>query len=232
MDERLRDLKYKYHLDDVLRRWLEYNNDDDMQEAGKELEQFRLGLPKEYLRSPSNTLYRCVLIKKALLEKHKPLILENREYSSWTYSPEAAKKFGSSRYVSEGYVLAILKHRFSDNEIFLNAEKLSAELLYGYMEDEKEIIVKNVKKSFTFQPREIYLIKQKEGGPWMFPFEVLSLALKNQGYVKLAYQIQALSEDRDYSEESTTTTAYFNYYYWNPAHPGDVGPCTRKLLDY
>lgn len=156
-------------LKEVIEKWLKgiFNNKQKALEAGKELEKFRPQLAEKYKISPSNTLYRCVLVKQDVLKKNKPLVLENREYSSWTYDVNRAKRYcDSGVYVRKGYPAIILKRIFSNSEIFLNMEQLSKALFISSLADEKEIVVKNIKKNFTFQPNEIILIKEEDRGPW------------------------------------------------------------------
>lgn len=70
----------------IVRRWVDADTPQELDQVGALIERAReLGVfPAKALRSPSNTLFRAVLVEKTLFTKGKPLTLKNKKYSSWT----------------------------------------------------------------------------------------------------------------------------------------------------
>lgn len=139
------------------------------EDLDKLLTEYKKDLPSEILKSPSNTLYRVILVGKKQYAKAKKgefLELKNRPYSSWTYDVNAAKSFSTdpalSRRFTKDYVMVILRRTFSDNEILLNVPQAAkfANMRRPFIPVEKEIIVHNIHNNFIFKPQEIYLIRK------------------------------------------------------------------------
>lgn len=197
-------------ITEALKVWIDASNYNKTTYAGKLLERLRSYIPEEFFKSPSNTLYRAVSITPKALEKLKrgePVVLKNRRYSSWTYDPQAALAFGNTQLRGGTNPIVVLKKMFSSNEIFLNVYEFGlylADRLKVYrhiLDDEKEIAVKSASKDFKFTKNDIYRYLPGKG-KWR-----KELAQKD---------LKSTLE-----ESATETTSYFNYYYWNPAQPGD-----------
>jgi len=130
-------------------------------------------IPENVIKSPSNTLYRAVLVALNVFKKEKPLKLKNRKYSSWTYDLEAAKEYGDKAFIrardKRDFVLVILKRKFLNEEIMLNIPEACrwVDFPSHLATEEKEIIVKNVNKNFLFQVGEIILYKKEPSGVWI-----------------------------------------------------------------
>ena len=98
--------------------------------TGRKLEELALSskIPKQFLKSPSLTLYRAVIISDKLLDKvhkGKDIVLKNRRYSSWCYTLKAAKEYiENSLDIIEGGAIVILRKKFTKEEILLNVEAL------------------------------------------------------------------------------------------------------------
>jgi hypothetical protein len=167
-------IAHQFEIKSELEGWLYADNYKQAIKHAERLEHLTKYLPEECKRSPSNILYRCVMVNKSLLDKvvegkKSHLVLRNRLYSSWTYDEEAAHKFGSSIhpdiYKNNSRILVMLKRTFSKDEIMLAV--LPAVYAVGIgttiVKEEKEIIVKNIKKDFKFKPEEIYLLRREKG---------------------------------------------------------------------
>lgn len=163
------DLNY-YRM--LVSEWVGTADNDQAQKIGPAFERIRGDLPRFIKTSPSNTLYRVVLVSEEAFEKTlkgKPLTLKNRMYSSWTYSINAAYKFATRRLPEPDQVLVILYRIFQPSEIFINIIALADyagidwEDPQGQMiMQEQEIIVKNLHKTFKFKPSEIYQYRLNE----------------------------------------------------------------------
>lgn len=155
----------------ALSNWVREDNYTKAVKAGAILERSLSALPEDVKQSPSNTLYRALLVQPKMwtkIKQGKPLILKNRKYSSWTYDLKAAKEFANRKDTMIATAV-ILRRTFKDENILLNvipAVKFLHIKSNYYIAKEKEIIVKNVQKDFTFKPSEIYL---HEGlGGWKY----------------------------------------------------------------
>lgn len=160
-----RELKKK--LTEILSGWLEAGGGDYpfAVEVGTSIEKLSKYLPKELKTSPTNTLYRFVEISLPLLQKvkrdEKQAILRNRRYSSWSFSLDSVKKFGtdSGSHVDR-YAGVILQRMFSNDQILLNIHACFKYLpkLDKTSEWEKEILVKNSSKDFKFTAKDLYRV--------------------------------------------------------------------------
>lgn len=179
---------FKQQLRFILDAWIDVSREPIAikllgEDLDKLLTTYKKDFPSEIFKSPSNTLYRAILVnKKAYLKAHegKPLILNNRPYSSWTYDVDAAESFGYNtqftKKFTKDYVLVILKKTFSDNEILLNVEKatkFAGIINRPFIEAEKEIIVKNVNNNFMFKPQEIYLVRKNRNKDFVSEHNVI-----------------------------------------------------------
>ena len=171
----------------LVRRWVDADTPQELEQVGELIERAReLGVfPAKALRSPSNTLFRAILVEKTLFEKGRPLTLKNKKYSSWTYDLEAAKVFGDrqfywkSREFPDQYVLVILKRKFQNSDILLDILMAAPEPT-STMYKEKEIIIKNQNKELIFSPNEIALYKQQSAEPYYSKVESKALYQKHQ----------------------------------------------------
>lgn len=122
----------------------------------------------QFRQSPSNTLYRCIIVAKTLVEKAqhgKTIILKKRTYSSWTYDPKAAKWFARTKINEVGpeHMFVIFKKQFTDANVVCNIEAVSAylkkysEFRQEFAKREKEIVVRNPQNNFVFRAKDIYL---------------------------------------------------------------------------
>lgn len=159
------------HFDALLnavRGWMFEATYDTSAEYGRLLYKATEYFPK-LRRSPSSTLYRCIAVSNPLLVKTqlkgKMLVLKHRTYSSWTYSLNAAKRFGSKRIsqIDPSLIPIIIRKKFSDENIVCNIEAAGV-LLEKYstfksilFKEEKEIVVRNPQNNFVFKPTDIYL---------------------------------------------------------------------------
>jgi hypothetical protein len=171
-------------LVELIETWIKSSNHEKAEELGEQLEKFIPEMPSEALEVPSTTLFRVVKVKSdafdKLLEEDKPLILKNRKYSSWTYSAEAVEQFAEEnlRYKPDE-VQVILRKVFKPNEIFINVVSLMEYLLSSdlipsienYVQDEKEVIVKNAYNDFTFTLRDIALYQRSGDKNWTKPIK-------------------------------------------------------------
>lgn len=163
----------------ALSEWLEGHNYDKAVKYGKMLDKLASQIPDKFKKSPTNTLYRLVMVKKAFFEKIKkgaPLILRNRKYSSWSYNLKSTMYVKDlTEKLAKDYVMVVLQRKFSDNQILINVAPL-VDFLSDYFIDnwttldmvkaEKEIIVKNSSDDFKFKPEEIYAYKLEPDGTW------------------------------------------------------------------
>lgn len=146
----------------ALKNWVNAIDSDRMQKIGKILDENTKYLPK-YTDEVPLTLYRAVLVEKPLLDKvrnkNKPLVLHINKYSSWTLDQEKA---GGLVDVIEDPNLTpvILKKTFKPEDIMLNVEEAAQDLgikettLYNAY-NEKEVIIKTNKKTFTFDLSDV-----------------------------------------------------------------------------
>lgn len=171
-------------LASTLTLWVDADTPEQLKKAaaalGRVVEARRDELPPELFKTPSNTLYRAILVARSMYNKVRggePLVLKDREYSSWTYDVNAAKKFGNGPVVSKkfkpDYVLFILKRTFTDDEVFLNVVEAAkyANVGRSYLELEKEIIVRNRGQNYTFRPEEVHLMRVDRRDPDYFFFK-------------------------------------------------------------
>jgi len=165
------------HLNDiaiVLYKWLEGDNADKAEKYGDQLYTLRRHMPEEVFKIPfiaGSTLYRVMLVQDEVLDRcineHKPIILKNREYSSWTYFPRAAEDFGFD-LEEPGFTLTIFHLETSEwhsfeiinilrlLEFLISKDVRGAESHKANYESEREIVLRNTSKSFEFRRDNIY----------------------------------------------------------------------------
>lgn len=174
--------KREFALKNLLNKWVNTADNDAAQKIGPEFEKYYKTLPRSVRVSPSNTLYRVVLVStgafRACQLSGKLLVLENRKYSSWTYSINAAYKFAEKRWPDKDQVLVILRRVFKSVEIFINVVAFADYVDPNWATDsdnsyfaemimrEQEIIVKNARKTFRFKRDEIYEYKFNMRDKW------------------------------------------------------------------
>lgn len=169
-------LKHRDKIEEALWAWMQHSSYSQSGKLGAALYRYKDEIPKEFKQSPNNTLYRVIgvsneLFNKVLTGNKKTLMLKNRTYSSWTYDLAEAKVFGKKQVRSHPELTPVLfRKKFSGAQIFLNVTKLAQFLnIKSQLWHEKEIIVRNVLKDFTFTPKDIYLYAKDK--KWL-PFGV------------------------------------------------------------
>lgn len=161
--------------------WLQGSTYTKTLKIGKKIEKLISYMPSKVQKSPTNTLFRVMLVKEPLFEKlltqNKPLILKNRKYSSWTYDFKGIKGLGTIKYIEKGkgFIPVVFQKTFEDNEILLNLtatlkylQKWGRDLPFEYehtLNIEREIIVKNSGDIFKFTCDNIYAYRDKK---WIF----------------------------------------------------------------
>lgn len=165
--------KQDRELANALTSWGNGNNYEKAVEFGKQLEKLEPCMPAETKQSSTNKLFRLIVVAQSLLDKvlheDKPLILEDRRYSSWTTSARASSNFAKNRLLDENQAYVILQKTFTPSEIMVNVLRLAQYLnrkgeirVYEYMHDEQEIIVKNIHNDYKFTLKNIGLWKNKQ----------------------------------------------------------------------
>lgn len=161
----------------IMEKWLEGDNYEKTVKWGEQLDQLRNDIPKEALQAP-HTLYRLVIVKEAAFNKlinfDKPLILEDRRYSSWTTSVKAAQDFAQHRRAHEDEVKVILRKIFTSNKILVNVIPLMEYLLSSnlieyiddYIKEEKEVVVKNMHNDYKFTSKNIEYFQPYKERTW------------------------------------------------------------------
>ena len=161
----------------VFHFWMGGGNYEKTVKWGQLLDKLTPYMPPSVKSSPKTTLFRLIAIDQAAfnrMRKGKPLILDNRMYSSWTTSAKAAMNFAVGFNREPNQVLVILKKTFDKKDILVNIEELQRFLLakgkpvqqYSDAVDEKEIIVRNAHKDYQFTTKNISRY-QDENGRWI-----------------------------------------------------------------
>lgn len=157
--------------------WMGGSNYEKAVKWGQLLDKLTPYMPTDVKSSPKTTLFRLIAIDQAAFNKmreNKPLVLENRMYSSWTTSAKSAMNFAEGFNTEPNQVLVILKKTFNKKDVLVNIEQLHSFLLakgkpvqqYSDAVDEKEIIIKNAHRDYQFTAKNISRY-QDEDGKWV-----------------------------------------------------------------